>query len=178
MIAVKPIVDHFKGQIETWHFLIEPCIRFRIRAQQASQLSAVRTKIESVLTPLKGNEITDFYYGNHGSPETPTNKYEGEEKDFGVKGWQITQKLMECSSNAAIEMITKSPLEKSVDWYAERCMHFFLNQIGYNRYEEASLYNLLSIGNLLIVLGIRQNLDDLNQLKNKYYGRFPLDKPA
>lgn len=180
--AVKSIVHHFRGQIATWHFLREftPIkklhIRFRIRTQQVSQLSAIRTKIGAVLAPLKGNEIEDFYYGNHGTPETPTNKYEGEEKNHGVKGWQITQKLMEHMSNAVIEMITKSPLEKPVDWYAERCIHFFLNQIGYNRYQEASLHHLWSIGNLLIVYGVRQELDQFEALKKKYYDRFPRDK--
>jgi hypothetical protein len=148
-----------------------------VRTQQESQLSAIRTQIESVLTPLRGNDIEDFYYGNHGTPETPTKKYEGEESDFGVKGWQITQKLMEYTSNSVLEMIVKSPLEKPVDWYAGRCIHFFLNQIGYNYFQEASLYHLWSIGYLSSVLGIRQNLDDLNLLQKKYYDRFPSDRP-
>ncbi len=181
--AVKSIVDHFKGQIETWHFLREftpinkPHIRFRIRTQQESQLSAIRTKIENAITPLKGNEIEDFYYGNSGTPETPTNKYEGEEKTYGVKTWQIMQKMMEYTSNNVIEMIPKKPLEIPIEVYAERCIHFFLNQLGYGRYEEASLHNLWSVGNLLIVYGVTQELNEFRALKKKYYDRFPHDAP-
>jgi len=182
--AVKPLIDNLRGEIETWHFLREfepikkPHIRFRIRTKQASQLNAVRTEIESVLTPLRGNEIEDFYYGVHGKPETDTEKYEGEAKNFGVKGWQVAQKLMEHTGNAVIEMITKTPLERPVDWYAERCIHFFLNQIGYNRYQEASLLHKWSVGNLLIVFGISQKLNEFNLLKEKYYNRFPEDKSS
>jgi len=138
VMAVKPIVDHFEGQIVTWHFLREftpiskPHIRFRIRTQQEGQLSAVRAKIESVLTPLKGNEIEDFYYGNSGKPESPSSKYQGEEKSYGAKGWQMLQQVLEHTSDDVIKMLTKMPLEISVDIYAERCIHFFLNQLGYD----------------------------------------------
>ena len=183
LIALKPIVDHFKGQIETWHFLREftpinkPHIRFRIRTQQEPQLTAVRTKIEDVLTPLKGNEIEDFYYGNSGTQESPTNKYQGEEQSYGVKAWQLMQKMMEYTSTNVIEMIIKNPLEIPTKYYAERCIHFFLNQIGYDRYQEASLHHLWSIGNLLIAYGVSQQLNEFQEMKKKYYDRFPTDKP-
>jgi hypothetical protein len=183
VIAVKPIVDYFKGQIEAWHFLRETDpinkshIRFRIRTQQESQLSVVRTKMESVLKPLKGNEIEDFYYGVHGTPENNTKKkYEGEEKSYGAKTWQIMQKTMEHTSNDVIELITKRPIEIPEEHYAERCIHFFLNQLGYDRYQEASLHHSWSIGNLLIVYGIVQTRDEFTSLKKKYFDRFPEDK--
>lgn len=181
--AVKSIVDHFRGQIETWHFLREftpinkSHIRFRIRTQQESQLSGVRTKIEATLTPLKGNEIEDFYYGNSGTPETPTNKYQGEEQSYGVKTWQLMQKMMECTSNNIVDLITKRPIEIPEDSYAERCIHFFLNQMGCNRYQEAVLHYNLSIGNLLLVFGVTQTLNEYIALSKKYYDRFPEDRP-
>jgi len=181
--AVKSVIDQLKGQIVTWHFLREftpinkSHIRFRMRTQQETQLSAVRMKIESVLTPLKGNDIEDFYYGNSGTPESPTNKYQGEEVSYGVKAWQLMQKMMECTSNNIIDLLIKRPIEIPENNYAERCIHFFLNQMGYNRYQEASLHHELSIGNLLIVFGVTQRLNEFETLKNRYYARFPSDRP-
>ena len=184
LTAVKPIVDHFSKVIITWHFLRETTpigksqLRFRIRTRTKAQMKTIRNKIDKDLNPLKGNDIEDFYYGVHGTPESQTtDKYEGEEKDFGVKGWQIAQKLMEHTSDAVIEIIQKAPLDKPIEWLLKRCVHFFLNQVGCSRYDEASLHHKWSFENLLVVYGIPQLSNNLRLLEEKYHTRFPKDKP-
>ena len=152
---IKPLVEKWESEkrILTFHYFLEPDIRFRVRAIDELSKDYCRAGLENRLK--SHNLVEKFEFGRHGDPAA---QYEGEQELYGVIGWEIAQKYFEYGSRIALMMFDRRPLEKPDDFHAERYIHLFLSQINFNNFKnwqkkrwinEISFFQKLTRGYLL-----------------------------
>lgn len=125
---IKPLVEQWESEkrIMTFHYFLEPNIRFRVRAVDEISKDYCRSGLEN---ELKFNNLVEkFEFGCHGDPAA---QYEGEQEQYGVIGWQIAQKYFEYGSRIAILIFEQRPVPDR-DFHAQRYIHLFLSQINFN----------------------------------------------
>jgi hypothetical protein len=100
-----------------------------------SDLSQIKGILDAALSlAQQRGDISDYYYGNHG---TPGQVYQGEAGGFDESGpsptgWKVTQKWLEAGSELAILIlqIRRGRITPGPRLHFNDEIHFFCNQLG------------------------------------------------
>ncbi|AFZ70435.1 hypothetical protein Calag_0690 [Caldisphaera lagunensis DSM 15908] len=142
------LVKEFKEMTNkrgSWHFLWESTpwpntLKIRFYGSE-NAIDQIKKKFEEEYNNFKEDNkeiLGEFIYGNNG---VNGEEYEGEIIYYGVKGWKLVMKMLEFGSEIALELIRNKDLLESdeysaqypgsIDLYADRYVHLFLNQLSY-----------------------------------------------
>lgn len=157
---IKPTVQELenKNLLMTFHFFFEPEIHFRVRPKEDGQASQIETIIKNNLTKVqKFIKKADF------------SKYTGEEKAFGIEGWQLAQKYFECCCRISLlylEVATSRKTPPSPQYIGDqfnvgKLVHCFLNQMGFGAKGEADFHSDRGVERRLMSLGVFQRLNGI-----------------
>jgi len=160
---IRPLLDNINHKIISFYFFYEPdenfiqCLMFRARPKE-EKYAEVKREIEN---HMKNSKIQ--YKLKEDSGEYEHTKYGGYEV------WQIVQKFFEYGNRLTLAKINPS-IKKNVEGFNEGTLiHCFLNQWGLNTLEEACFHNRANFERHLIVFGIVQRLqkieDEIKKLK-------------
>lgn len=179
MDTIKPILNQFKKNINSWHFLWEnkpwpklkgkgKTLRVRFFGKN-KDIEKLKIFLDKKFQTLEKKEPTYYFghcFGRHGDCG---NKYAGEDT-WGTEAWKMGMKFLNLGSDFALELIKnknklgKTPIYlKDVSYYADRYCHLFLNQIG-SLTDEAIFYFTQLTGRLnLTSTQIKEILEIINK---------------
>ena len=163
---IKPTVEELENQdlLMTFHFFFEPEIHFRVRPKKDDQVSQIKSIIKNKLTKVqKLVKKTDF------------SRYTGEESDYGIEGWELTQKYFEHCCKISLlyfEVITgrkspPSPQYVGNQFNVGKFVHCLLNQMGFTLKDEADFHSERSVERRLMSFGVFQRLNEIQSRLNK-----------
>ncbi|WP_292319291.1 hypothetical protein [Caldisphaera sp.] len=129
----------------SWHYIWESIpwtSTLRIRFYNSNDIiEKIKQKFETEYDNFnKSNPdiLGQYIYGNNGEEGE---EYEGEVNYYGTRGWKLVMKMLEFGSEVALELIRNKDLLESdqysgsypgsIDLYADRYVHLFLNQLNY-----------------------------------------------
>jgi len=156
---LKPLIQRLKStfNIVSYHFLFEPEIWFRVLTIPENV-----DKIKGLINNLQQNEhVREVIY-----PEIP---YEGERQSFGEDGWKTTYKFLEVGSDFALDLLDEN-VRRGTDFNRFTFSHLFLNQQGFNQFQEASFHFECSMERMFVIideLKIKPLRLKITQLKNR-----------
>jgi len=129
---VEPTFRKYKNGIKSWHFLWEgkpwsSTLRLRFLGNKSS-INEICEFLEEILKGIP------HCYGAHGEEGK---EYEGEENDWGIKGWERGKMFLEFGAEFALELIQNKDnlgknnnYKKDAFFFADRYTYLFLNQIS------------------------------------------------
>lgn len=139
---VDGFVQRHVAKVKLWHFLRErslvtdePEIRLRFFGDE-KQIRCIEEDLNVDLARLERDSpelYSSHLFGKHGKP----GRYEGEQSDYGARGWNIFVDFLMKTSEVSIRFLREEPLgnsEKPWTFYVERFSHCFWNQIGARGY--------------------------------------------
>ena len=168
------VVSAYREKVKSWHFLWESAPFKHTLLMRFYGDAKTIEKLEKVMINLLDRENIERKLDE---------KYEGEAKTYGSKGWQYLMKVLHLGSEFTIDIIENERREVkteefkwSLSGYLERWVHLFMNQL-HTRVNEASTLFQLSIHRTAInVLGeeqyrrIAKDLDgEVPQLLKKFH---------
>ena len=162
--SVFPLVDKHKERVKSWHFLWEgkpwpeiekkgTTLRLRFFGED-KYIERLRSLIDGELKSFEEKKPDKFFghcFGRHGDCNIP---YEGQEEDWGPKGWELIVKILQFGSETAMELIKnkdeigKKDYKKDIFSYADRYTHLFLNPLTLSMplpFNEISFYLIQAI---------------------------------
>jgi len=144
---IKPMVDENRARISSWHFLWEckpwpelrgtgTTLRLRFFGEE-STIASLRNDTDAKLIRLE-DQFPDSYlghcFGKHGDCEE---EYDGEAEDWGTEGWKLGIDFLRLASDTALKLIEDrdkigrgEEYRKDINFYADRYVHLFLNELG------------------------------------------------
>ena len=150
--VVKPVVDKFQRQLETFHFFFEPHLLLRIKADERCLADGVKPYVEQILSSM-----------NALSPSVHIDPHYTEEPDYG-DGWDVATKIFELGSKSAIlrAEADANNIRLGPQFNEGKLLHLVLNQWGYSVYQEATLHFRITVERLAMHFS-RGNLDLLER---------------
>lgn len=140
---IKPLVQRLRSEfkITAYHFLHEPNnnILFRVLTtpRKVRRIKALINNAETL------EQVREVKY-----PEAP---YQGERQAFGEDGWKTTYKFLEAGSDFALDLIDDN-VRKGRHFNRLAFSHYFLNQSGFNQFQEASFHFQCSMERMLVIV--------------------------
>lgn len=133
--SIKPIVDELdsKNLCETFHFFFEPDPHFllRIKLRDIVNLDSIKKIVSKYLIT---SQIERFEFSD---------KYKGEEENYGKDGWKIAEKLFEYGCRFAIlKLSSDKDVKTDKDFNERKFVHCFLNQNLINYINEGKFYKV------------------------------------
>lgn len=143
---VAPLVEDIQSKVESWHFLWESkpwpkiegigtTLRLRFYGED-NIVDQIKQEIENRLATLERDKPELYLghcFGRHGKCDED---YEGEADDWGTDAWKYGIKFLNTGSEFALALIKNqdkldksAEYKKSIDFYADRYVHCFLNNI-------------------------------------------------
>ncbi len=133
-------VSIFKGKLESWHFLWEGSPFSHTLLMRFFGNTYTIGKIGKTMTKLLDEQGIDWKVDE---------KYDGEAKAYGTKGWEYLLKVLHLGSDFAIDIIKNArkgeeteEFKRSLGGYLERWVHLFNNQLGTRVREDVALFHL------------------------------------
>jgi hypothetical protein len=136
-----------------------------------------------------GKKLTKLL-DNEGIQWKPDEKYDGEAKSYGTRGWEYIMNVLHLGSDFAIDILENTrkgeeteEFKRSLGGYLERWIHLFSNQLGTKIREDKALFHLSLHRTAVYVLGeeeyrkISKKLDEeISQFLHNSHDeeRFPL----
>jgi hypothetical protein len=127
---VKPIMDRFQPNLQTFHFFFEPnALLLRLRADDRFVAETMRPYLEETLREMKMSTRSVQVEANY-----------TEERDDG-RGWELALKISETGSRSAI-LSSEAQIGNimlDTQYNEGKFVPLFLNQFGYSIEEDAVL---------------------------------------
>lgn len=136
------VMSNKKG---SWHYIWESIpwpntLRIRFYSNNET-IEKIKQKFEIEYENFNKRNpdlLGQYVYGNNG---VEGEEYKGEVNYYGTKGWKLVMKMLEFGSEVGLELIRNKDLLESdeysgsypgsIDLYADRYVHLFLNQLNY-----------------------------------------------
>lgn len=137
---VIPFVGKMRNKFTSWHFLWESkpwSITLRLRFYGEEDIvEKIKQEIENKLNELEKNR-PELYLGHcFGSHGDCGKDYEGEAAEWGTEAWNLGIKFLNLGSEVALTLLknkgklgSSEEYKKSIEFYADRFVHCFLNNI-------------------------------------------------
>lgn len=140
---IKPLVQRLRSEfnITAYHFLREPNneVWFRVLTTR-TRVERIRALISNL---QREEQVREVRY-----PETP---YQGERQSFGEDGWKTTYKLLEAGSDFALDLLDEN-VRKGPKFKRLAFSHYFLNQSGFNQFQEANFHFQCVMERMLVLV--------------------------